>query len=198
MKSLPYRNPHLYELGLRLLHGKTLDQRYRRISEKIGAGKSVLDLGCGTGLLFTYLHACTYIGWDLNPSFIEYCRKKGLNVFQKDVRHHEEYPECDYIVFCDTLHHIVPQDECILRAAIEKAPVIAVEPWYTRRIPRCLLFAYDQLIGDSDGINSYEDRMKWNHTYDSLKEKFLRLGASHTEPMDGFLLAFFEKPIILK
>jgi SAM-dependent methyltransferase len=193
MKSLPYRYPFIYEIGLRLLHRKTLVLRYRRIAEEIGTGKIVLDLGCGTGLLSHYLHSCIYIGWDLNQSFIHHCRNKGLNVQEKNILHYEEYPECDYIVFCDTLHHIVPKDECILEAARRKADVIAVEPCYTRRLPQMFLFMYDRLIGDSDGLNSYEDRMKWMYDESTLKDKFVRLGAYHTELIDGSLLAKFKK-----
>ncbi len=182
MKSLPYRNPLIYELGLKLLHGKTLTQRYRRISEIIGPGKTVLDLGCGTGLLASYLHNCRYIGWDMNQKFIDYCKKKGLHVFKKNILDYKEYPDCDYIVFCDILHHIVPQDEYILKAAVQKAAVIAVEPCYTRSLPRCLLFVYDQLIGDADGINAYEDRMKWRYTENLLKEKFSKMGPGTQNP----------------
>jgi len=47
-------------------------------------GKSVLDIGCGTGDLWNYLQArsidCEYTGFDISPAMIKRCREKFPDV----------------------------------------------------------------------------------------------------------------------
>jgi SAM-dependent methyltransferase len=193
MKSLPYRFPQLYELGIKLLLKNTLSLRYTKIAQEIGKKNRVLDLGCGTALLYQYLHECHYTGWDLNNSFVKYCQKKGLNVYKKDIFNFSDYPECDYIVLCDVIHHVVPRDELLLREAAKRAHVIVVEPCYERRLPRTLVFLYDQIVGDADGINSFETRMLWDPDKPRLRKKFLTLGAAKVELLDNYMMAVFRK-----
>lgn len=191
MKSLSYRCPRLYETGVKILLGNILSSRYFRIAQEIGENKSVLDLGCGTAMLHQYLHKCDYTGWDLNETFVTYCQKKELNVYKKDIFQFSDYPECDYIVLCDILHHVVPKDEELLKETIKRAVVIVAEPCSQRRLPKPLIFLYDQIIGDADGINSFENRMQWNYDYPALKQKFLKLEASNVEPLNGYIFAVF-------
>lgn len=191
MKSLPYRIPQLYERGITLLLGNTLSLRYERIAEEIGSNKKVLELGCGPALLHPYLHSCDYTGWDLNDYFVKYCQKKGLNVYKKDIFQFSEYPQTDYIVFCDILHHVIPRDELLLKEATKRAPVIAVEPCSQRRLPTPLLYLYDQLLGDADGINPFKTRMSWNYNQTTLTQKFQTLGATTLELLDSHLFAVF-------
>jgi SAM-dependent methyltransferase len=196
MKSLPYKIPRLYEIGVRILLGKTVSLRYSRIAQEIGSNKKVFDLGCGTGMLYSYLDSCTYTGWDLNDSFVRYCQKKGLNVHKKDIFKFSEYPKCDYIVCCDILHHVIPKDELLLREAVKRATVIATEPCSQRRLPQKLVFLYDQVIGDADGINTFCNRMQWTYTKDTLKQKFVELGASKIEFLDGYVFAVFNRKFL--
>ena len=193
MKSLPYKLPQLYDIGIKVLLGNTLSLRYCRIGQEIGSKKRVLDLGCGTAMLYPYLDSCEYTGWDLNDFFVKYCQKKGLNVFKMDIFQFSKYPESDYIVLCDILHHVVPKDELLLKEAVKKAKVIAVEPCSKRRLPRPLIFLYDQLIGDADGINSFRNRMQWKYDTVTLQQKFLQLGAATIELLNGYVFAVFEK-----
>lgn len=193
MKSLPYRFPHLYGIGIKVLLGSLLSLRYERIAQEIGRNKKVLDLGCGTAQLYNYLDLCEYTGWDLNDSFVKYCREKGLHVYKKDVFRVEDYPACDYIVLCDILHHVVPKDELLLKEAVKRATVITVEPCSQRKLPKPFVFLYDQLIGDSDGINSFESRMQWNYDSTALQQKFLKLGAARAESLNGYVFAVFEQ-----
>lgn len=193
MRSIPYRFPQLYEIGVKLLLRHTLSLRYSRIAQEIGSKKRVLDLGCGTAMLYYYLHECHYIGWDLNDSFVKYCQNKGLKVYKKDIFNFSEYPVCDYIVLCDVVHHIMPRDELLLRETAKRAHVIVVEPCYQRKLPKKLVFLYDQILGDADGINSFENRMQWDPDKARLKEKFLKLGAVNVELLDKYMLAVFRK-----
>lgn len=193
MKSLPYRFPHLYDIGIKILLGSILTLRYTKIAQEIGKNKEVLDLGCGTAQLCNYLDSCEYTGWDLNDSFVKYCRKRGLNVYKRNIFEFSEYPESDYIVFCDILHHVTPKDELLVKEAAKRAKVIAVEPCSQRKLPRALVFLYDQLIGDADGINPFESRMQWDYDCTTLQQKFLRLGAVRVESLDGYVCAVFKK-----
>lgn len=109
-----------------------------------------------------------------------------------DIFQFSEYPACDYIVLCDILHHVVPRDELLLKEAVKRANVIAVEPCSQRKLPKPLLFLYDQIIGDADGINPFETRIQWNYNRTTLTQKFLKLGAAKTEPLNDYICAVFE------
>lgn len=193
MSSLPYRFPRLYEIGMKILHKRILSFRYARIAQEIGSEKKVLDLGCGTAFLYDYLDSCEYTGWDLNDSFVKYCQKRDIKVYKKDIFQFSEYPECDYIVLCDILHHVVPRDELLLKEAVKRANVIAVEPCYRRKLPRSLGSLYDQVIGDADGINSFENRMQWNYNVTTLEKKFLGLGAVKIASLNRHIFAVFRQ-----
>lgn len=58
------------------------EQRFKPIIEELKKGevKSLLDYGCGIGLLLDHLNlhklSTAYTGWDMTPSFIESCRAR--------------------------------------------------------------------------------------------------------------------------
>ena len=60
----------------------TQDERFRVLTEPLRAmrGRSVMDVGCGLAHLAEYLAKngleCDYSGIDINPDFIDACRKK--------------------------------------------------------------------------------------------------------------------------
>jgi SAM-dependent methyltransferase len=111
-KSILYWHPWIYKIGLRLCHGRYLKQRYTYISQQIGKNKVVLEPGCGPGLLAKYLDSsCKYIGFDIDPTFVKYAQKKGLNVSEGDATKAKAYKKADAIVMCDFFHHIGRKDE---------------------------------------------------------------------------------------
>lgn len=111
-KSILYWHPLIYKIGLWLLHGRNLKKRYEYISTEIGKNKVVLDPGCGPGLLAKYLDSgCNYIGFDIDPVFVNYAKKKGLNVYLGDATKPKPYKKADAIVMADFFHHIGRQDE---------------------------------------------------------------------------------------
>lgn len=60
----------------------------------------ILDIGCGTGRLakplYSYLEKGTYVGYDINPHFIQYCRNSyndnRFNFICEDIDHEEFNP----------------------------------------------------------------------------------------------------------
>ena len=111
-KSPLYWHPLIYKTGLWLLHGRHLKKRYKYISKEIGKNKTVLEPGCGPGLIARHLDkTCKYTGFDIDPVFVKYAKKKGLNVYKGDAIKKKSYKKADVILICDFLHHIGRKDE---------------------------------------------------------------------------------------
>jgi len=196
MKSLLYRSPTLYNLVLGLVHGRALRRRYEAAASEIKAGESVFDLGCGTGMLYGRLgKSCRYVGWDANPAFVRHCRSRGIAAYERDI-FGEGYPEADVTVVCDILHHVCPRDRLLLEKALGNSRrVVAIEPYRPYRIPlpKPLLKAYDAVLGDSDGINRFEDRIKWDYTPEGLVEYFRSFGECRTSKINLDVMAVYDR-----
>jgi len=165
MNAINYRFPKIYNLWLPLVD-RNFKEKYQHIAKIVGKNKRVFELGCGTAILADYLEeGCVYIGWDLNERFVNYCQKRGLKVFKKDIFDFADYPENDVIVISDVLHHIVPRDKLLIREAKKRTKrLIITEPIYQyryQRLPNCLYSIYDKFIGDNDGFNALENRKQW-------------------------------------
>ena len=105
-------HPRVYNIRMWILHGRNLRKRYEYISRQIGKNKVVLEPGCGPGLLAKYLDpSCKYIGFDIDPSFVKHCKRKGLNVYKGDALTAKSYKKADVIVLYDVVHHIGRKDE---------------------------------------------------------------------------------------
>ncbi len=174
MKSVMYLSPKIYNFFLRIIHRKYFLFRYKEIARSIGKNKKVLDLGCGTGLLYKFLDkSCEYEGWDLNEKFLK--NMKGINTKYKNVFDFDDYPTSDVIVICDLLHHVMPRHKELLITAKEKTKrliVLESKSAIVKIKNRTIYFLYkvfDTLIGDSDGINSYDERMKY---FDNKEDAF--------------------------
>jgi hypothetical protein len=111
-RSIFYSRPWIYKAGLRLIHGKNLDRRYRLIADRIGPGQSVLEPACGPALLPDYLpDPRLYSGFDINERFVAHAQKKGIDAVVGDARDPDCYRISDAVVLCDALHHIGPDEE---------------------------------------------------------------------------------------
>jgi SAM-dependent methyltransferase len=187
----------VYDRVLGLVHGSSLVERYKKIAGEIGKGKRVFDLACGTGMLHNFLDkSCSYVGWDCNKKFVEYCRKKGLNVYKRDMFDYAGYPKSDVIVLCDILHHICPRDKEVVEHALRNTgKLIVVEPLkpYRLKLPKKLLKIYDRFFGDSDGVNRFEDRIKWNFSEEGLVNYFNSFRECKTQKMNLDVIAVYER-----
>ena len=176
MTSISYQFPKIYNIFLCFFE-KNTEKKYKLIAKLVGNNKKVFELGCGTALLSDWLDkSCSYIGWDLNNKFINYCHNKGLNVFKKDIFDFDEYPKNDVIVISNVLHHVAHKDKTLIYQARRKTKMLIItEPikgLSYQKIPSILYWFYDKIFGDNDGINSLKDRKKWGFDNREDVEKY--------------------------
>ena len=175
--------PRLYDIYVKLTHKP---KRYEIASQIIGSG-SVLDIGCGTGLLAKYLSPkANYLGIDLNEKHLSFAKKKGLEVKKMDCMDVEKYPERDVYFICDLLHHINPDHEKLIDNLVDRFPdkkIIVSEPYVIGN------WAYEQIVKilDYDYVNKVW-RPEW-YEKDKL-EKFFRenLGAEKVMEIEDDLV----------
>jgi methionine biosynthesis protein MetW len=89
------------------------------IERQVDAGSSVLDIGCGDGLLLNHLKITRNIkgeGIDISRLALEQARLKGLDVAQTDVTSPDFKLDriYDYIIVSELLEHL-PQPEELLK-----------------------------------------------------------------------------------
>ncbi|MFX1315355.1 MAG: class I SAM-dependent methyltransferase [Promethearchaeota archaeon] len=123
---------------------------------------------------------------------------KHIIIKQKDLFNFNEYPKekVDIIVLCDILHHINPSHLTIVENAKRCArKVIVCEPIAIKprdlkansrfiRIfvkiggffPEKLYRLIDFVFLDNDGVNTYENRLAWNHNNKSIKILYKKMG----------------------
>jgi SAM-dependent methyltransferase len=188
MKSPLYWSGSFYSAGIMIMHGRCIQQRYRYIASL--SGKSVLDVGCGTGALSDYLSKDDeYLGIDLNESFLKHAKKMGRNVMRQDALTFDRFSEFDVCVIMDLLHHINPRHEEFLERVLKdiKKRVIICEPFempgrhpITRSIVR---------IMDDDGTNKPDDWMDKK----TLKEFYNSYDPTSVREMGQAMIAVFDK-----
>jgi SAM-dependent methyltransferase len=202
MTSIWYKHPALYNLGMHLVHGKKLKDRFKYIADMIGKDKSVLDLGAGTCDLVRQLHkSCVYEAWDMNDSFVRYYSRKGVNLKKKNILDFDKYPSADVIVLVDVLHHVNPKHKLLLKECIKRAKlkVIVSEGYkgpetnsYYKFVKIRKLLKIDGLLGDRDGINDelHDNNILPEHELRAFLKNF---GDCSIRKMGMSLVATYEK-----
>ncbi len=95
---------------------------YKRhlVAGLVEEGSSVLDVGCGDGLLLEFLvqsrgvKAC---GVDISGTAVEKARQRGLDVYRADITS-EDFSEgrvFDYIVISEVLEHLAHPEDLVLK-----------------------------------------------------------------------------------
>ncbi len=192
MKSLMYRSPRFYTLTLRVIHGKELERRYGEVL-KIAGKRRIFEVGCGPALLGRFVGRERYSGMELNKRFVRYARKRGYNCVMGDI-FRDNFPEAEVGVAVDILHHITPREkELIDRMRAHFETVIVVEPVsaFNVRMPGPVRKLWDSLFGDADGINSLENRKRWQFTEKELMEYMKGLGAEKVYVLGKDLISVF-------
>jgi len=110
-KSIFYKHPLLYILGLKWLHKSNFTKRYRYMASFVQKGDLVLEPACGPAILADFLpEGVYYQGFDMNKEFIDYASKKHSGVYLGNVLDPKNYCQADIVVACDILHHLKPRD----------------------------------------------------------------------------------------
>ena len=166
MRSPLYCSGFLYRAGMHLRHGRNIGRKYKCISSFISPGDSVVDVGCGTGTLQSYLNGNRYLGIELNDDFISYARKKGREVIKQNALDFTRFSDFDVCVMMDVLHHVSPRHSELVEKAIKgvRKAVIISEPYDVPGQPSILKKVADML--DYDGIN---DADQWMNKPDLIK-----------------------------
>lgn len=68
-------NPALYRLFRHFIGRESVRQWYARTYIRAQLGQRILDIGCGTGDILNYLPDVDYVGFDMNPVYINAARK---------------------------------------------------------------------------------------------------------------------------
>jgi hypothetical protein len=192
-----YRFPRLYDLVLKILHGKELKKRYQLIAREVGEDQRVFEPGCGTCLVVPHLrNGCTYEGWDLNDTFVEFNRKKKIAVRKRDIFDFEHYPENDVTIICDVLHHIAPDHVRLIKGARKRTKKLIVsEPARSFKPPRSLQPFYlflQKTIGDYDGINPADCLLRWDYRGEKLRQFYRDLGCAKTIDVGWDMIAVLD------
>ena len=179
MSSLLYKNANFYEGFLSVFHVGSWDKRYQLMADLIGKNKKVLDVGSGTGIAAKFLDkSCEYIGIEENTKFVNYARKKNLNIIKGNILS-LDLPESDVVVISDVLHHVYPNHEKLLEKSLKSAPILVIcEPDHSKGM---LTFIgrnkfFFNFFGDNDGINTFEDMNKWDYSKVAFKKLFEKFG----------------------
>ena len=129
--KLIYRHPLLYEVVMRLLYGRHYRSRSLAIADLIEPESSVLDLCCGSGLLYhQYLWPknVTYTGLDVSRPFVEALNKQGVRAMEWDLQSPAPLPRADYVTMQSSLCYFLPDPVPVIErmlAAANKAVIIA-------------------------------------------------------------------------
>ncbi|MCE7746602.1 MAG: class I SAM-dependent methyltransferase [Candidatus Heimdallarchaeota archaeon] len=161
--GIMYQHPRIYDFTIWLndpseLMPKTL--------AKSVEGDSVLDLGCGTASLQTFLpKGIQYIGIDLNEDFLVFADKKNRGTFYKrDVTGDLSDLKADTVVLADILHHVTPIHQKLIENAIKCAQKkVIISACYEKEegpFKQISEFIGRRII-DNDGLNEQREGAGW-------------------------------------
>jgi SAM-dependent methyltransferase len=161
--GIMYQHPRIYDFAIWLNDPTSLIPK--TLAESI-VGDSVLDLGCGTASLQTFLpKTVQYIGVDLNEDFLIFADKKGRGTFYKrDILTDLSDLKADTVVLSDILHHITPRHQILLANAIKCArKKVVISACYEKEegpFKQISEFIGRRII-DNDGLNEQREGAGW-------------------------------------
>lgn len=131
--SIIYRNIHIYRLIMNALYTFGYKQRFKDIINCIDLkhDNSVLDL-CFGDIYVAELckkNNITWIGYDINPYFTKYAKKKGFNASVVDISEIHELPKSDVCIISGSLYHFYPNAHELLKKMVNSSnKVLISEP----------------------------------------------------------------------
>lgn len=99
-----------FQIFNQMIGAGQLREEFVRISICPQVGHKILDIGCGTGDLLHYLPPCDYYGFDLNPNYIAYAKRRygarGVFECQELSRSALLRRDFDIVIAGGVLHHL--------------------------------------------------------------------------------------------
>ncbi|NHJ84238.1 MAG: class I SAM-dependent methyltransferase [Asgard group archaeon] len=161
--GIMYQHPRIYDLAIWLNDPSNMIPK--TIAKNV-EGNSVLDLGCGTASLQTFLTKnIHYIGIDLNDDFLYFAEKKERGLFfKRNILEDLSEFEADTVVLSDVLHHVTPNHQRLLDNAINCArKKVIISACFEKE--EGLFKQISEYIGrriiDNDGLNSQREGAGW-------------------------------------
>ena len=107
--------PALYNLSQRLLGGSSAHYIYVNKYVKPDINDRILDIGCGAADILRFLPAVEYLGFDINPRYINSARKKfgsrGTFLCRRVSKNAiGKTSAFDIVLACGVLHHLDDND----------------------------------------------------------------------------------------
>jgi len=162
--------------------------RFKKIKAEVcrEGAKTILDLGCGTGLFKKHCPGCDYVGIDNNPLYIDYAKKKlGGNFILGDMLSPEKHlgdNRFDAVILNGVLHHLEDRSITMLTKKIgaylnPEGVIIIVDHVYKEHLNAInkLLLKYDR-GSFSRAQTSFETLFK-DFNIKSYKEFNIQAGA---------------------
>ena len=123
-----YWYPMLYGSIVRCVYGRNFYSRYKVISEILPERASVVDVCCGDCHLSAFVKKnIDYLGLDINPKFVEYALKRGINARLFNIKE-GIVPRADYVIMQGSLYHFIPEHRLIIEklfSSADKAVIIS-------------------------------------------------------------------------
>jgi len=191
-RSVFYQSPILYKFGLRFIHGKNFERRYKFLASFVKEGDFVLEPGCGPGILAQFLPKNSlYYGFDINKSFINYAQKKNFKVWVGDVLDEKNYFPVDEIFIIDLLHHLKSSERKIVLKncwKFAKKFLAICEPYREKRQSKSW---FEYIEKDGKNLPKFEDFLKKEEL-----ERKMRKGFSQIKDFNKIIIKEVGKDLI--
>ncbi len=177
MKSPAYYHPLAYDLAIRFLYFDGL----KLLKKLMGKNKSVFEAACGYGRMKQYMDpSISYSGIDLNPQFIVFGQKRGLNISIGNALEPQNFQKADVVLLADILHHLpVHHMKTLFQNAAQTATekIVIIEPSFVTLASKKNILSKAlskfMISMDHDGfnqINRWLSRKEYNQLFQNLKE----------------------------
>ncbi len=121
MRSPIYWHPFFYQAAIKLTFGKSFISRYEKLAKHIPENSNLLELCMGDAYLFlNYLKPknINYTCVDVNSTFVNAAKKKGLNALQLNIET-DEIAKADYVLMQGSLCYFIPNEKHIIQKLLD-------------------------------------------------------------------------------